>query len=95
MWLALEDGADAGVIEELLPRLEALGRFTADLQQRFAGVGLGGIGEALNLRRRLETAVARIPADELERTRARLRALETWLGDVTHTIERLRRLKAL
>lgn len=94
MWLALEDGADAGVLEELLPRLEALGRFTADLQQRFAGAGLGGIGDALNLRQRLETTLARVPADELERTRARVRALETWLGEVTRTIERLRRMKA-
>ena len=95
MWLALEHGPQAGLIEELLPRLEALERFTEDLQQRFAGVGLEGIGGALALRQTLEGALARVPADELERMRARVRVLESWLADVTRTLERLGRLKAI
>jgi hypothetical protein len=94
MWLALERGTQAGAIEELLPRLEALERFAEDLRQRFAGAGLEGIGSALELRRRLEDAVAPVPSDELERMRARVRVLESWLADVARTLDRLGRLKA-
>ena len=82
-------------MESVLPRLEAVLRFTQELNARLAATGVDGLGGALELHRRLRELVDAVPNDELERVTAEVRALADAVARLSGSLDELRRLKTL
>ncbi len=96
MWLALDHGPAKGEgMESVLPRLEAVLRFTEELRGRFVATGVDGIAGALGLYRSLRSVLDAIPEAEVTRMLAEVEALTTMLGDLERSLEEVRRLKML
>jgi hypothetical protein len=94
MALAATAGDGEGV-EHVLPHMEAVLRFTQDLNARLAGIGIDGIGGALELYRRLKDVLDGIPDGDVERVLADVHALENSLARLAAGLEEIRRLKTL
>ena len=95
MWLALARAPGDEAPEDILPRLEAVAQFVADLQRCLGAVGVDGISGALERYRLLREVLDGVSASDLEHARAAVGALEHRLARVGHDLDRLRRLKAL
>lgn len=96
MWLALErttpeaDGADP-----VVPSLEAILQFAADVRRRLGDAGVGGIAGALELERRLRAVFDGIGVHDVERAMDEARALTRTLEEMARTLEALRWLKTI
>ncbi|HZP42781.1 MAG TPA: hypothetical protein VFD84_14900 [Candidatus Binatia bacterium] len=89
--------ADAPV-EEVLPHLEALAQFTAELRARLdapgdGGAPVGGIEGILALHRRVKALVDAVADDALARAIADVAALAERLHGVQRDLEALARVK--
>jgi hypothetical protein len=96
VWFALErdDGNERGV-EGLLPQLEAILRFTHDLDQRLVAAGVDGLTGAVGLYLRLKTTIDDIPAVDVARTQAAVHTLEHEVGALAQHLAALQRLKGV
>ena len=94
MWLALANGPrSADGIENVLPEIEAVGRFADELRGRLALEGLDGIDGPVRLYRQLRGTLDPVAEAELEQMRAEVQALVSWLEEVVRDLGELRRLK--
>jgi len=94
VWLALANGPKpADGVENVLPDLEAIGRFAYDLRHRLAREGLDDIDGPMRLYRRLRGTLDAISPSELEQMRGEVQALVGWLEDVVRCLAEIRRLK--
>lgn len=89
------DPGDGGGVERVLPRMEAVLRFTQEVNARLAAIGVDGVGGALELYRRLRSALDGIPDSELDRMTADVQALSAALARLQAEIAEIRRLKTL
>ena len=94
MSLARASGDGEG-LESVLPHLEAVLQFTQELNRRLAGVGIDGIGGALELYRRLKSTLDAIPDAEIARALQEIDALGRALAQTAAGLDELRRLKTL
>jgi len=95
VWFALDgdDGSGNG-LEGVLPQLEALLRFTHELDQRLVAVGVDGLTGAVGLYLRLKTTIDGIPAVDVARTQAAVHTLEHEVGALAQHLAALQRMKA-
>jgi hypothetical protein len=93
VWLAFHNGRNDGDLVHVLPELEAIAQFTAELHARLASVGVDGLAGTVALYRRLRATLDGIPPADLERVREHVVALECWLHDVARCLGELDRLK--
>lgn len=93
MWIVLDNGPAPGGPERVLPQVEALAEFQAELGRRLDGAELGGVGGTLALAQRLRAVLAEVSAEDVARARATVRALEAWLAEAARRLEVLRRMK--
>ena len=93
MWLAFHNGHNDDDLVHVLPELEAIAQFTAELHGRLASVGVDGLAGTVALYRRLRATLDGIPPADLDRVRADVVALEHWLHDVGRFLGELARLK--
>ena len=94
LWLALADARHAGdPMERLIPQLDALLTFTAELDGRLAATGVPGIAGALSLHERIAGALADVSASDLDARLAAVAGLQTQLAEVAKALDALRRLK--
>jgi hypothetical protein len=82
-------------MEHLLPQLDALMAFTAELDGRLQSTGVAGIAGALALHARVKSALVGISAADLDTRIAAVEALQQELTNLTKTLEKVRRLKHL
>jgi len=62
VWIALErDDGNGNRVEGVLPQLEAILRFTHELDQRLVAAGVDGLTGAVGLYLRLKTTIDGIP----------------------------------
>ena len=96
VWFALErdDGSGNGV-EGVLPQLEAILRFTHELDQHLVAAGVGGLTGAVSLYLRLKTTMDDIPAVDVARTQAAVQTLEHEVGALAQHLAALRRMKGV
>src|SRR4051812_38075161 len=94
MALAGNPGDGIGV-EAILPHMEAVLRFTQELNGRLAEIGLDGIGGALELYRRLKDVLDGIPDGDVERMTGEVDALARSLAHLRDGLDEVRRLKTL
>ncbi len=96
VWFALEriDGSGDGV-EGVLPQLEAILRFTHELEQRLVAAGVDGLTGAVGLYLRLKTTIDGIPAVDVARTQAAVHTLEHEVGALAQHLAALHRLKGV
>jgi hypothetical protein len=93
VWLALHNGRNDDDLVHVLPELEAIAQFTAELDGRLVSVGVDGLGGTVALYRQLRATLEGIPPADLERVRSHVAALERWLDDVARCLAELVRLK--
>jgi hypothetical protein len=94
MWLAVGAASERGSgVERLLLELASITRFTNDLEQRLAGVGLGGVGRVRELHRSVGELLAAVSPD-VTRARATVAELVAALRGMEDALESLRRLKS-
>jgi len=94
MWLLLDQRSTRDGLEAVLPGVEALVQFAAELGQRLRGVEVEGVAGALGLSRRLHAVLDGIAVDDLERALAVTAALERVLRDCVDRLDALRAFKA-
>src|SRR5262245_66521896 len=94
MWLLLDRRSVRDGLEAVLPEVQALARFTADLGQRLRGVEVDGVSGALGLSRRLRGVLDGIGTADLERALTATRALHCVLEECVGRLEALRAFKA-
>lgn len=96
MWFALEPGpADGEGAAGVLPQLEAVLRFTRELQERLATVGVDGVSGALGIARHLRAALDAIPQAEITHMLGEIDRLSRGLTELRRDLEELERLKQL
>jgi hypothetical protein len=94
MWLMFNwNENDAHGVEQALPSLEAIARFTEELRGRLTPDGVDGLDGALGLYRCLKRTLDGIPAARLDEMRAEVAALEEWLRRVARWLDEIDRLK--
>jgi hypothetical protein len=94
VWLTLDQGLkQAGDLARILPDLEAIVRFTRELQQRLATIGVDGISGVLGLHRLLKTTLDSVSVADLERALADIDVLTARLLRLGETLAELKRLK--
>lgn len=94
MWLALTNGGGDGA-EQVLPDLEALGRFGDELRRRTEPDGVAGVGGMLALHARLAGALDGVSRADLEEMLARVRALEDAFRAIARRLDEVGMLKRL
>jgi hypothetical protein len=96
MWFALEPAPQEGEgAATVLPQLEAVLRFTHELQERLATVGVDGISGALGLYRHLSSVLDAIPEAEIARMQEQISALARGLAELRRSLDEVQRLKRL
>ncbi len=94
MWLAIEQALrEADGVEGLLPQLETVLGFAAELHDRLASAGLDGVAGVLGVHRQLLAVFGGITAADLERMRGQAEVLQRTFGQLATTLEQLKRLK--
>jgi len=82
-------------MDVLLPQLDALLAFAAELDARLQSTGVAGIGDTLALHARVKHALAGISAADLDARLAAVEALQRELATLAKTLDGVRRLKRL
>ena len=96
LWLVLARAGQAGdAMDDLLPQLDALLAFAAELDARLQSTGVAGIGDTLALHARVKHALAGISAADLDARLAAVEALQRELATLAKTLDGVRRLKRL
>jgi hypothetical protein len=95
VWFALDETKDAETMEQVLPKLEAVLRFTKELETRLSTVGVDGVAGALGLYQCLRSTLDGIATAEIEAMLATIERLERALGDMAANLREIRRLKEL
>jgi hypothetical protein len=94
MWLALERVEnDSAGLEQVLPGLEAVQQFAADLERRLAVAGVEGVAGVLDLHRRLREVLGGIQPGELERMIAAAEALARSFTELSLVLDAVRRVR--
>jgi hypothetical protein len=93
MWFLLDQRQAPGNGVEVLPALEAIAQFTAELRCRLGDDGVDGIDGAFALYERLRTTLDDIPRARLEEMLAEIACLARWLHDALGCLEDVRRFK--
>jgi hypothetical protein len=94
MWLALDrTTSEANGADPVVPSLEAILQFAAELRRRLGGSGVDGIGGALELERRLRAVFDGIGVRDIEGAMAEATALTRTFEEMARTLETLRWLK--
>jgi hypothetical protein len=97
VWFEL-DGRDPEALgmEQVLARLQAVVRFTHELERRLGDAGLGSsIGDVLARYRRLKATLDAIPAAELARVMADAGVVARGLAEIGRVLGDVKRLKSL
>jgi hypothetical protein len=96
VWLALTNGiCDGDGAEQVLPDLEALGRFADELRRRTETDGVAGVAGMLALHARLTAALDGVSRAELDDMLARVRALEDGFRAIARRLDEVGVLKRL
>jgi hypothetical protein len=94
VWLALDRSLARGeALEEVLPQLEGVLRYTSELRERLTADGVDGITGAIGLYRCLKATLDAVPRAEIERMLAMITDLEHALGEMARSLAEIRRLK--
>ena len=94
MWLAVSAGPERREgIEQVLPQLASIVRFTGELDRRLAGEGLGGLASVRELHRCVVDLLTAL-APDVARAQGTVADLVQALGAMQASIEALRRLKS-
>jgi cell division protein FtsB len=94
VWFAVEQALrEADGVERLLPQLETVLGFAAELHDRLSTDGLDGVAGVLGVHRQLLAVFGGITAADLERMRAQAETLQRAFGQLATALEQLKRLK--
>lgn len=94
LWLALAGARQAGdPVEHLIPQLDALLAFTAELDGRLQATGVAGIAGALAIHARVKGALDGVSVADLDARLAAVEALQRELTALAQNLDAVRRLK--
>jgi hypothetical protein len=80
-------------VERVLPRLQSIVQFVAEVRGRIAPDGVDGIDGVLARYRQMKDTLAAIPDAEIDRVTEQVAALQRELAAVERDLEAIRRLK--
>jgi hypothetical protein len=93
-WLALAQAPEGGDgVDEIMQRLAALDRLRADMDGRLLSVGLGGAGSAIDLARRLKSALDEVSVEELTGAQDGIGKLHRMLAELSTSLDDILRIK--
>ena len=80
-------------MDEIMQRLVALDRLRADMDGRLLSAGVGGAGSALDLARRLKSALDEVSAEELAGAKDGIGRLHRMLAELSASLDEILRIK--